>query len=51
MKTSLKLQELINKVKGKLEAENEEEAYTELLTYLSECVIFQDVTAFDFEEE
>jgi hypothetical protein len=34
-----------------IKASTEEEAYGELLDYLSECVRFGDVTAFDFAEE
>jgi len=33
------------------QANTEEEAYDKLLGYLSECVRFGDVTAFDFAEE
>lgn len=32
-----------------IEAETEEEAYHKLLVYLSECVQYDDVTAFDFK--
>lgn len=34
-----------------IKANTEEDAYGELLDYLSECVRFGDVTAFDFAEE
>lgn len=34
-----------------IKANTEDDAYGELLNYLSECVRFGDVTAFDFAEE
>jgi hypothetical protein len=34
-----------------IQANTEDDAYGELLDYLSECVRFGDVTAFDFAEE
>ena len=34
-----------------IKANTEDDAYGELLDYLSECVRFGDVTAFDFAEE
>lgn len=34
-----------------IKANTEDDAYGELLNYLSECVRFGDVTAFDFTEE
>ena len=34
-----------------IKASTEDDAYGELLDYLSECVRFGDVTAFDFAEE
>lgn len=34
-----------------IKANTEDDAYGELLDYLSECVRFGDVTAFDFTEE
>lgn len=36
--------------KDVFEARSEEECYTILIKYLQDCVTFQDVVAFDFEE-
>jgi len=37
--------------KDTIEANSEEDAYDKLLAYLGDCVRFQDVVAFDFEEQ
>ncbi len=36
--------------KDMLEAESEEDCYEQLLIYLEDCVKYEDVTAFEFNE-
>ena len=36
--------------RDQIQAETEEQAWDELLTYLKDCVRFEDVTGFEFTE-